>query len=127
MDLKQNTDFILGKIDSLMTGAMPFLEKGAEEIIRYKVIEFRASYLVSSISTLIFLFVGVLFLINGIKNGNKVEWVDAFEWILPLILGIISSFLSFLFLTMNTIANAHKLILSFTSPEMFAIMELLRK
>jgi len=122
MDIQQNTEFILSKVDSLMQGAMPYLEKGGEEIIKYKVVEFRATAILCLLFPLMLL-IGIVFLTKGIKVFDKESPKDAIYIILGAVLTLIGLTTTLLELG----PRIPKFVLSFTSPEMFAIMELIGK
>jgi len=82
MDLKQNTEFILTKIDSLMRDAMPYLEKGSEEVIKYQVIKFRMEFIVFG---LIFLFLSIICGITVKKLWSRVDEPSSEGWAYPIV------------------------------------------
>lgn len=116
MDLQSNTDYVLVKLDSLFTSALPYLEQGVEEVIRYKLIEFRSAYFIGLFILVFFGFISFRLLRNTVFDSSDTELerftAGAFSGLITIFILILGAF------------NLPKLILSFTSPEMFVIMQL---
>lgn len=124
MDFQQNTEFVISKLDSIINNAMPFVEKGAEEVIKYKLIEFRAEYIIGLVLCLLCLAIGYKCIKKAIIEDGSNNNDD-----LPFIFSVIGAFTCFvvafcfgIFVVFETTA----FILSFTSPEIFAIMQLIK-
>lgn len=126
MDLKQNTEFILTKIDSLMQGAMPYLEKGSEEVIKYQLVKFWAEWAITFI--LVFcLAYAVLKVCKKLYSLDDEKDIFMHNYGLPIFIVGTLGFIVSIALFIVSCIEFTSLILSFTYPEMFAIMELLGK
>ena len=131
MDLQQNTEFIMTKIDSLMQGAMPYLEKGSEEMIKYKVIEFRSSLILTVLALTIGMVIGLVILkkVISLKKAKEKEnkFTNTEGEVIIGIIACVAILMCFIGVIVNVCLDGAKFILSFTSPEVFAITELLGK
>lgn len=123
MNIAQNTEFVLTKIDSLMNKAMPHLEKGAEEVIKYKVIEFRVQYLI-----IILVWITLAIAIKKLSRiliDDKWNGLEDGDLIALFIVGIVALSIGLIVTTAFSLLEATSFILSFTSPEIFAILQLI--
>ena len=124
MDIQQNTEFVLGKIDSLMQTALPHLQQGAEEVIKYKVILFQAEFLAELVFLGICLGLAFKYCIklhkintdDGCMNDGMVLG-EVFLWIATCTFSIVYAF--------AVTCNIPKFVASIVSPEIFAIMQLI--
>jgi len=123
MDIQQNTEFILNKIDSIMTQATPYLEKGSEAVVKYKVNE----VIYNSVSWFIvshFIFIMGLFLvITSFKHyiNNEVKSIMFFS------IGIISTCIGFVSSVIFWSDGFPRFLLAINNPELYTIFNLLGK
>jgi len=128
MNIQENTEFIIGKVDSLFKQAMPYLQKGGEELITYKVIQFRVDFIIYSCISFFLTLIFTVVLVKCIKGLIKTpQYDDDSGYSIGVMISGFFLFVTIFVSILKILPLVSGFVLSFTNPEVFAIMQLLGK
>lgn len=121
---KENIEFALTKLDSIAKYAMPYIEKGSEQFVKYHVIGLWVDYAVCLVILAFFPFICFKLTKASIKateeNSDNIIHIMFYP-----IIAFVTAVISFITVILMVV-HISDLVMTFVAPEVYVIMKLIR-